>query len=54
MQKIVSSELLFAADPQPEPRKRSNPEGAWSLFSGTEAQDHLYVTAMFFPAFPAL
>ena len=49
--KPVSSELLFAADSRSETRKRDNPEGAWSLFSGTEAQDHLYVTAIFFSCF---
>jgi len=52
--KPVSSELLFAADPRPESGKHGNPEGVWSLFSRTEAQDHLYVTAIFFPTFPDL
>ena len=46
--KPVSSELLFAADPRPEPRKRGNPDGAWSLLSRTEAQDHLLLLQSLF------
>ena len=46
--KTVSSELFLAAETRLEPSKRGNSEGTWSLFSGTEAQDYLYVTAIFF------
>ena len=49
--KPVSSELFFAADPRPKLRKRGNSEGTWSLLSRVEAQDHLYVSAIFFSCF---
>ena len=46
LQKIVSSSLLFAAEPRLLPWKRGKSEGSWSLLSRAEAQGHLYVTAM--------
>jgi len=50
--KPVSSELFFAANPRPKPRKRRNLEGTWSLLSRAEAQDHLYVTPSLCFLFP--
>ena len=48
----MSSELLLTADPRPEPRKRDNSEGTWSLLSRADAQDHLYVTVSLVFLFP--